>query len=529
MPIDDLLLLARARPRPIQVTVEIRVSESYASSWLPGDLLLHLSRGCLDSPSHPQEPRHRERAVLVRLRGLCLWLCVLPGSAGVCGVGVVAGSRYMAGSLEPWHQVLRADFEAWRQGSEDWEALKGFQLSEAAINRLLEMTSGEFRYTDEPAGLYSFHGVIQDMSSPEFYTAFYRDSSGLLCSHKFGSEGEGEAVDEQLQGRTPYRCLPVPGRLGLAPVLRTARVLMYEEGDLKIQTRVQGLGLWDGEAMHFLVHRAVEAGVHPAREEVLQALQQALGGDQLAAEYTFLSLLAFTEKQETQVGRLVLNLSQATSSLELASVLQQLSPTLVLPISLQFLNHSSLTPVKNYDTDQIDPSPLQVCDGTAVVLDETVLEAGALTAKGTANFQVLATLLTSQQLNYDFTYHPLAIPMRVPCITLSRTKSLFPFDVSLPIRPTQVSTLSQLPSSLHTFIQSLRTIVVDVSAEMQEEVSASFVQKRKEATVTVEDLHLWLNLSRLRAKSYGRSQLWKEDWDQALDWEQARKARLSGN
>ena len=70
---------------------------------------------------------------------------------------------------------------------------------------------------------------------------------------------------------------------------------------------------------------------------------------------------------------------------------------------------------------------------------------------------------------------------------------------------------------------------MDVSAEMQEEVSASFVQKRKEATVTVEDLHLWLNLSRLRAKSYGRSQLWKEDWDQALDWEQARKARLSGN
>ena len=437
----------------------------------------------------------------------------------------------MAGNLELWHQVIRADFEAWRQrwGDEHWEQLKGFKLTEAAINQLAEMTLGEFRYTNEPAGLYSFHGVIQDTSSPEFYTAFYRDASGHLCSHKYGSEGEGEAVDEQLQARTPYRCLPVPGRLGLDPVLRTARVLMYEEGDLKIQTRVEGLGLWDGEAVHFLAHRAAEAAFDPARHEVVQALVQALGGDELAAEYTFLSLLALVEKQETQVGRLILNLSQATSSLELCSVLQQLSPTLCLPISLQFLNHSTLTPVKNYETDQIDPSPLQVCDGTVVILDETVLETGALTEKGTGNVQVIRTLLTSQQLNYDFTYHPLAIPMRVPCVTLSRTRSIFPFDVSIPLRPTQPATLSQLPTSFHAYIHSLRSLAVDLSPEMQEEVSRSFVQRRKETTVTVEDLHLWLNLSRLRAKSYGRSELSKEDWEQALGWEQARKARLVSN
>ena len=432
----------------------------------------------------------------------------------------------MADSLEPWHQVLRQDFSQWRQEHLDYEALKQYSVSVTAVNQLKEMTVGEFRFRDEPVGLYVFHGVVQDTQSPEYYTAFYM-SSGEVCSHKYGCEGVGDAVEDQLLPRTPYQCLPIPGYITTEPMLKTAQVIIYDETQVKIQSRLDGLGLWDGEALHFIVSLEPERGEMVDRSEVAHGIEVTLGGDKLAAEYVLLSLLSCIEKPDTQVGRLVVNISQVTASAELISVLQQLCPTLLLPLSLQFLNHTSLTPTKNYDTDRIDPSPLQVCDGTVLILDETVLEPGTLTEKGVANFRFLSNLMQSQQLNYDFTYHQLPIPMRISCISLSRGKSILPFDVTCPLIPTQTPTFSQISTNLHASIANLRGVSVNLPSEMQEEITKTFVQKRKETQVSVEDLHLWLNLSQLIAKSHNRTEVTKTDWVQALSMEENRKSRLN--
>ena len=57
-------------------------------------------------------------------------------------------------------------------------------------------------------------------------------------------------------------------------------------------------------------------------------------------------------------------------------------------MTLENLNKKCFIPTKNYSTNRLDSGILQLSDGTSIIVDETVLNAGHLDANGVKNVQV---------------------------------------------------------------------------------------------------------------------------------------------
>ena len=103
-------------------------------------------------------------------------------------------------------------------------------------------------------------------------------------------------------------------------------------------------------------------------------------------------------------------------------------------------------PFKDYTTNTVVSTPLQIADGTIIVFDETRMREGGLNATGTANARALQEIVDKQQVQYDFQYYQLPMPMDAPSIVLSKTKcgnmwkilykllqTMFPLLINAPI------------------------------------------------------------------------------------------------
>lgn len=79
---------------------------------------------------------------------------------------------------------------------------------------------------------------------------------------------------------------------------------------------------------------------------------------------------------------------------------------------------------------------LQLPDCFQLVLDETKLNAGELTAKGLMNFNSIKDVISNQRLGYDFNYHQQEFPTNIRVLSISDTKSILPCDCFLKLSPT---------------------------------------------------------------------------------------------
>ena len=121
------------------------------------------------------------------------------------------------------------------------------------------------------------------------------------------------------------------------------------------------------------------------------------------------------------LGTLALNITQcpkgtengpksppASSSLSafgssVAEALSALAPrSVALPLSLGALNSSRLRPGRCPLSGRLAQAPLQLAPGTQVLLDETLLEPGTLTATGRDSVDALRGLLADRAVEYDF-------------------------------------------------------------------------------------------------------------------------------
>lgn len=142
---------------------------------------------------------------------------------------------------------------------------------------------------------------------------------------------------------------------------------------------------------------AVDANAHAdleptkARAALLAHLAASLGGDELAAEYLLLALLARvclrSPGSGDVVGPLPVNLSRAPQGLgpRLAALLGALCPrSRLLPVDLATLDDPrAFIPRKDpAKLNVLEATPLQVAPGTALVLDETGLDSGRLGPEG---------------------------------------------------------------------------------------------------------------------------------------------------
>ena len=162
-----------------------------------------------------------------------------------------------------------------------------------------------------------------------------------------------------------------------------------------------------------------------ARAAALARLRRSLLGDPLAAEYLLLQLVSRVHLRTAgmALGTLALNIthcpkgeeveekspsSSSSSSLSdfassVAEALAALSPrSVALPLSLQALNATRLRPGRCPLSGRLAQAPLQLAPGTQVLLDETLLAPGQLSALGRDSVDALRGLLADRAVEYDF-------------------------------------------------------------------------------------------------------------------------------
>ncbi|XP_064630611.1 mini-chromosome maintenance complex-binding protein-like isoform X2 [Lineus longissimus] len=287
------------------------------------------------------------------------------------------------------------------------------------------------------------------------------------------------------------------------------------------------------------------------RKEVISLLEQALFGDNLAAEYLLCHLISsvYARRDVVAVGKFSLNIIGCPKPDE---PLQEYAPRLYhlignfvtkhhfLPMSLDFMKAKLFSPRKDYSANRLVSGILQLASRTHLVIDETRLQQGQLDATGVKNVTALGNLISWQKVDYDFNYHTQEFTTNVPVLILSEGKSLLPSDCRVHLTPClpldNMSYLaaveSYLTPSLLTKIRSyiglLSLIEYSMSDGMQKSLEEDFVEARKDnaQNMSVEDFHGLLVLARLLSLSYGQTNLSKDMWEKAKQMDRERKARI---
>ncbi|KAG0002726.1 hypothetical protein BGZ79_002427 [Entomortierella chlamydospora] len=277
------------------------------------------------------------------------------------------------------------------------------------------------------------------------------------------------------------------------------------------------------------------------RKDLIQYIASALQGDQLAAELVLLHFLARVHSRVNGVvlGKFSLNIRDSSPNSpvfhNLSLVMKSILPKVhTIPLSLKCLNDNFFFPRGD---EHLSSGILQVTRGTAMLLDETVMEEGTLTDKGVKNLKAVSDVSQYQTLNYVFPYSNLEFQTDISLLILSNGNSLIPVDCAITLKPEPSTTealieptLEQL-KSYRKYLSVLRLAECRFPEEMAKEIENEFMEQRKAATaagtslITPNDLAFNISLARLVASSRGEQSMTKQSWDHAVTLSKHIKAR----
>lgn len=69
---------------------------------------------------------------------------------------------------------------------------------------------------------------------------------------------------------------------------------------------------------------------------------------------------------------------------------------------------------------------MQLSDNTHLIIDETSLTPGQISALGKKNYAAIAQVLSFQTLAYDFNFYPVEYETDIPMLIFSHVKSFLP-------------------------------------------------------------------------------------------------------
>ena len=165
--------------------------------------------------------------------------------------------------------------------------------------------------------------------------------------------------------------------------------------------------------------------------------------------------------------------------------------------------------------------PLQLAASTILLLDETMLEAGTLTQIGIRNVESLKSLSTLQDLEYDFQYHQMRIPVDIPLIVLSDTKSIIPVDVSITLRRTSAPVIVDVSDDdlklIRSFVVGARMTAHKISDGLCDIEAEIITARKNDKCLTQDVLHLMLTMARLHALSSGEKEITKRRWIEMVE------------
>ncbi|KAK9804871.1 hypothetical protein WJX72_009431 [[Myrmecia] bisecta] len=224
----------------------------------------------------------------------------------------------------------------------------------------------------------------------------------------------------------------------------------------------------------------------------------------------------------------------------LKAAIAALTPRCVaLALDTNQLNKAPMYPRRDYTLNRMTRAPLQLADGTQLLLDETVLQPGTLTPTGVNNLKAIKALMDHKLVEYEFDYYTLPQPADAPATILSAGNCLFKHsvDVILPLHVTaelgdaagiEAAAASLDLAPVRAYLGLVRNldfhISDDVSAKVQAELVACRQKDRK--AIGAETFHTWLTMARLLALSHGEATLSEQRWAQMRALEHTRQERL---
>ena len=284
-----------------------------------------------------------------------------------------------------------------------------------------------------------------------------------------------------------------------------------------------------------------------ARTEVLRLLSAALNYDDLAAEYVLLNCISRVvgRSEGVLLGSFPLCLGGIAESDAIISrlhfVLQTFTPrSVVIQASISSLNTNNFQPSKDYDSNYMLPSPLQLGSGTVVLLDESGLGEGVLNEKGMHSVQALRDIVSKQELSYLFAYCSVRISTDLSIIIFSKKSSCSSlFDsgevVKMPLMR-EVSreshdSMMQTPecdySMLRRWWAGVRQLNVKMSNDLIYTAENDFVAARQaDSNLDQTVFSRWLTIARLLAISYGSSEVLPIHWTRMKELEMLRLKRV---
>lgn len=397
---------------------------------------------------------------------------------------------------------------------------------------------------------------MQDMSA-ETFGVFANQAAGQANAHppdaNAGANADFEFMDEERAHNPPTSVVPrfhVLAARRASPQTFALAAEGFPEGGwglrpLEGEIAFRGPGLVPDSALAL-------SGVE-TRKKLIAFLAAPLGGDALAAEYVLFSLLArvHTRSDGMPIGKFGVTLlgapeggpgkSGAVAS-ALAETLAILAPaTAHLPLSIASLNARAWAPRKDYATNRLRSGPLQLASGTTLVLDETALSAGVLNACGVRNARALADVAKTQELEMDFSFHAMRVPVDVSVVSVSASKThgiVEGLDASVVLRMTAEPRVpeetreedgNESLAEMRAFIARARCSSHSIDAKHGAEIERAMVAARaSDPSATQETFHRWLTMARLAALARGETELTIEHWNRARECERlaAERARV---
>lgn len=280
---------------------------------------------------------------------------------------------------------------------------------------------------------------------------------------------------------------------------------------------------------------AAPGAVAAARCAAIKSLQQALGGDEVAAEY-ILALMAsriYGHASGIALGQWSLNVSHWPGEVPVANLFDAVSNLAPLAVHLQVtaeaLSSGRWKPKKDFDANRLVAGRLQLAPGTFLLLDETDMQPGELNDHAVRSLQAISSLVSDQVLQCDFNTFDVPIPLEVNCMFLSKGVSILKLaDVVLPLR-------SQAPCSDAGGLDAARFLLGLITRHtkpfrMPEHVVASFSQdfaqlRQEFQEIGQRTVHVWRSLARAICFTHGEEELTMERWQSIMALERERLKR----
>lgn len=465
----------------------------------------------------------------------------------------------------------------------------------------------------EVVGVYSLESANEDVtaasSSSSSSSTDAMDCYGSGGSTQIGVDGETEMLQWPASIAPRVHVLSFRKIEGSFPLVRThaQSELFAQKGKvggamtiMPVTKSVPKLGAYCSESSGSGSMLIDSDTIFSARKAIVSALTKALMGDSLAAEYCLLSALCrvIGRHDDTVVGSLPLMLGVGSSwssttvgqlQQSLVAVFKTFMPRVTrLQADLASLNAVNFCPVKDYDRNIILPSPLQLGEGTALIVDETSMSEGRLSAQGVQSVRALSGVCQRQTLQAKFAYCDVTVRTDCPVLAFVRSsgnnyndgnggggsdanfKSLFDngTSVKIPLKIDTVYTAVEAPEDgdlaesgrmdmdeetpprsereqqrTALYWASVRLIDATMGESLIQKAESDFVAARTSSPssssssssspssgsskmVDQGDFSRWLTVARLLAISEGSGVIEERHWLYMREMEAAREARL---